>query len=194
MANSYYVSPDKDLRSIGRVALVELDNDSSYPQISADVTDAFFLALQKDQLFGLTLIRQDNPDWRSLRSNLDSTYPLRQLSAIRQTLKCDAVLSGTITQYQPYPHLTIGLRLKLIDLTDGQLLWGLEQVWDSADRSTERRIRSYLQSQMRSGSAPLSQEMVVVSSIRFIKFVAYEVAQTLQPKKPKMSTLTPKVP
>ena len=46
----YYRSNDKNLHAIGRVALVELDNDSSYPQISADVSEALFLALQKKQV------------------------------------------------------------------------------------------------------------------------------------------------
>jgi hypothetical protein len=193
-ADSYYLNPNKNLRTIGRVALVEPNNESSYPQISTDVSEALFLALQKNQLFGLTPIKQDSPDWRNLQANLDSAYPLQQLSVMRQTLKCDAVLIGTITEYRPYPHLTVGLRLKLLDLTDGQLLWGIEQVWDSADKYTEKQIKSYHNSEMRSGLTSLHEELVAISSINFIKFVAYEVAQTLQPRKSNKITFSPKVP
>ena len=177
----YYLNPDKDLSTVGRVAIVELDNDSGLPQISADITEAFFLALQKKQIFGLTMVRQDEPTWRSLQLEPDSMYSLEQLLAIRKALKCDAVLVGTITQYKPYPHTAVGLRMRLLDLKDGQLLWALEQVWDSADKTTESRIKNYLQSQMRSGFAPLREQLVVVSPLKFIKFVAYEVAETLQP-------------
>ncbi|MFB0524724.1 MAG: hypothetical protein ACETVZ_04240 [Phycisphaerae bacterium] len=180
-ADCYYLNPDKDLCTIGRVAIVELDNDSGLPQISADITEALFLALQKKQIFGLTMVCQDEPAWRSLQLDLGSTYSLEQLLAIRKTLKCDAVLVGTITQYKPFPHMAIGLRMRLLDLKDGQLLWALEQVWDSADKTTESRIKNYLQSQMRSGLAPLREQLVVVSPLKFIKFVAYEVAETLQP-------------
>ena len=193
LADYYYLNPDKNLAAIGRTALVELDNDSGYPQVSADVTELLFQALQKKQVFGLTVVRQSDPRWRSLQLDLDSgsqtqngafgvpsAYNLEQLSAMRKTLKCDAVLVGTITKYQPYPHLVVGLRLKLVDLKDGQLLWALEQIWDSADKTTEYRIKNYFQSQIHSALAPLHEQLMVVSSLKFIKFVAYEVAETLQ--------------
>lgn len=175
----YYLNPDKKLNTVGRVAIVELDNDSSYPQISTDVTESLFQALQKKQVFGLTIIRQDDPSWRSLQLELDKTYTLDQILAIRQTLKCDGVLVGTITEFRPYPHLAIGLRLKLLDLRDGQLLWALEQVWDTADKTTENRIKKYFRSEKRSGFAPMHDRLATVSSLEFIKFVSYEVAGTL---------------
>lgn len=179
----YYLNPDKDFSTIGRVAIVELDNDSSYPQIAADVTEALFQALQKKQIFGLTVVRQNAPAWRSLQLDLNSTYTLAELFAIRKTLKCDAVLIGTVTGYRPYPHMAIGLRLKLVDLADGQLLWALEEIWDTADKTTQHRIKNYFQREMRAGFAPLSEQLTVVSSLSFIKFVVYEVAETLQPKR-----------
>jgi len=180
MANSYYLNPHKDLRRLGRVALVELDNLSGYPEISANMTDALFLAVQKKQVFGLTVIRQQDPDWSRLQGNLDSVQALQQLPTLRADFKCNGLLVGTITQYQPYPHLVIGLRLKLLDLTDGQLLWGLEQVWDSGDKSVQKRIETYFSKEQRSGVAPVREELVAVSPLNFAKFVAYEVAQTLE--------------
>jgi hypothetical protein len=179
----YYLNPDKKLSAIGRVAIVELDNNSSYPAIGADVTEALFQALQKKQAFGLTLIRQSDPAWRSLQLNPETTYTLDQLTTIREALKSDALLTGTITEYRPYPHTVIGLRLMLVDLNDGQLAWALEHIWDAADKTTEYRIEHYFHSQMRSGFAPLHEELVAISSLRFIKFAAYEVAETIEPKK-----------
>ncbi|MHC4286445.1 MAG: hypothetical protein ACYSWZ_26300, partial [Planctomycetota bacterium] len=162
------------------------------PQISTDVTEVLFQALQKKQPFGLAVVRRDNPAWRSLQMDLNSgyqtqnsalaippTYTLDQLAAIRKTLKCDAVLIGTISQFKPYPHMAIGLRLKLVDLRDGKLLWAFEQIWDNSDKTTEYRIKDYFQYQKRSGFAPLREQLVTVSPLEFIKFVAYEVAETI---------------
>lgn len=112
---------------------------------------------------------------------LGSQCTTEQLIAAKEALKCNAILIGTVTEYQPYPHMAIGLHLKLIDLKDGQLLWALEQIWDSSDKTTESRIKHYFRCQMRSGYAPLREQLVVVSSLKFIKFVAYEVAETMQP-------------
>ncbi len=181
-AEFYYLNSQTPLSSVGRVALVELLNDSAFPKISADVTDALFQALQKKQVFGLSVISVSHPDWQTLNQKLHSDYTTTQLAEIRGTLKSDAVLFGAVTGYQPYPHLSIGLRLKLIDLQDGRLLWALEQVWDSADKTTECRIEKYFKQQMRSGFAPLKEQLVAVSPIEFNRFVAYEVAETLQPE------------
>jgi hypothetical protein len=178
-ADYYYLNREKDPAAIGRVAIIELDNYSSYPQIARDVTEALFQAMQKKQVFGLTTIHQQEPAWRSLQTKPDSTYTLDQLAAMRRTLKCSAIMTGTITQYQPYPHMVIGLRLKLLDLTDGQLVWALEQVWDSGDKATEYRIKDYFEHQKRSGFAPLREQLAVISPLEFIKFVTYEVAETL---------------
>jgi len=190
MPEYYYLNQDKDVSTVGRTALVELNNNSGYPQIPADVTEALFQAVQKRQRFGLALVRNNEPAWRSLQTALNPgaptqsmtvppTYSLDQLNTIRKALKCDAVLLGTITQFKPYPHMVIGLRMQLLDLRDGQLLWALEQIWDSSDKTTEYRIKSYYQYQMRTGYAPLREELIAVSPLEFIKFVAYEVAATL---------------
>ena len=178
-ADYYYLNPNKRLTTIGRVAIVELENDSSYPEISTDITGSLFRALQKRQVFGLTIVRRDDPSWRSLQLEGDSTYSLDQISAIRETLKCDGVLLGTITEFRPYPHMAVGLRLKLLDMRDGQLLWALEQVWDGADKAIEQRTKSYFKAQKGSGFAPLQEQLATVSPLEFIKFVSYEVAATL---------------
>jgi hypothetical protein len=179
-ADYFYLGPDNDLSNLGRVAIVELYDHSHYPQMGADVTEALFQALQKKQLFSLAVVNRNEPAWRGLQMDLDTTYTLDHLSAMRKTLQCNAVLVGAVTQYQPYPHLSLALRLKLVDLRSGQLMWALEQIWDTADKATENRIRQYFQQQMRSDYAPLGQELIAISSIKFIKFVAYEVGETLR--------------
>lgn len=175
----YYVNPQKNLLAVGKVVLVELDNNSTYPHIAADVTDALFQALQKKQVFSVATVSQTNPNWRSLRVDHEVAQSFEQLTAIRGTLNCNALLTGTITSYRPYPHLGIGIRLKMIDLADGQLIWAFEQVWDSTDKTTEKRIKEYFQEQIISGNTPLHEQLVLVSSLKFVKFVAYEVAKTM---------------
>jgi len=176
----YYLNPHKDLSSAGRVVVVELDNDSMYPQISSEMTEALFQAIQKKQLFGITVVRQSDSTFKSLQLDSGPPYTLDQLASMRQKLTCNAILVGTVSAYQPYPHMSIGLELRLLDLADGQLLWALEQIWDATDKTTEQRINSYYRSEMRSGLAELQEQLVVVSSLKFVKFVAYEIAETLQ--------------
>jgi hypothetical protein len=163
--------------------MVEMDSSANSPEIGEAISDALFLEVQKKQVFGVMAVRRDNPTWHSLQENLDSLQGMRQPEAIREALGCNGLLVGTVTRYQPYPHMAVGLRLKLLDLTDGQLLWGLEQVWDSSDISIQKRVKAYLKDQQRSGQSPLREELVLVSPLNFCKFVAYEVAGTFQREK-----------
>ena len=178
-AKFYYQNPGKNISGIVRIAIVELQNDSGYPQMSGDITEALFQSLQKKQVFGLTIVKQRDPLWKSLQLEPDTTYTLDQMAAVRQTLKCDGVLIGTITEFKPYPHTTVGLRLKLIDLTNGELLWALEQVWNGSDKITAKRIKKYLKETKSSSGYDVDEHITAISPIEFIKYVSYEVTQTL---------------
>jgi hypothetical protein len=175
----YYTSTSKNLQTIRTVCLVELHNNSAYPQISGDVTESLHQALQKKHLFGLSLLRQSDVVWRNLQIHPDSAYTLEQLLATRKMLGVDAVLIGAVTSYTPYPHMAMGLQLKLVDLRDGQLAWAIEQVWDTADKNTEEQIKKYFERELRQGFSPLGEQLAMLSSINFVRFVTYNVAETL---------------
>ena len=178
-AKCYYVNPDKKISSIGRVAIVELQNESLYPQISVEVSEVLYNQLQKKQVVGLSVIHKNDPQWKILQLPPVPPYDLQQLSDIRKSLKCDAIILGTVTEYKPYPHLAIGLRLKMIDLSDGQLIWGYEQVWDSTDRTCQKEAEKYYRSEKSTDFGLLRKTLVTASSIEFLKFVSFEVSQTL---------------
>jgi len=179
----YYLNPHKDLKDLGRVALLELANESAYPKISSDVTDGLYGAIQKRQVFGIMVVRQNDPRWQNLQLGKFDDYTLEQLAAIHKTLKADAVLRGTVTRYEPFPHLILGLRMELTDLTDGQLLWAAAQIWDAADQSTQARIRDYYKTSLLPKADSLEVGLGTVSSLRFIEFVTYEVAKTIKPSR-----------
>lgn len=179
--SSYYLNPAKNLKMIGRVALVELSNNSAVHQVSPEITESLFQEIQKKQMFGLTKIRQDDAVWRSLQLDADSSYTFEELIQIRKMLKCDAVLIGTITGFEPYPHMALGLRMRLIDLSDGQLIWAMEQVWDTTDKAIQDRIEAYYSPRrLIFNDENLSGQLGSVSSLKFFKFVAHEIAETLQ--------------
>jgi hypothetical protein len=179
LARYYYLTPDKDLATVGRVDIVEFINESSNPQISGEITRAVFQALQKEQMFGLRLFTLEDTEWKSLLLTPDTSYSLEELQAIRDTLRSDAIITGTVADYQPFPHMSMSLRLSMIDLREGKLLWAVDHTWDTADKETQERIRRYFKNEVRAGYQPLREDLVSISPIEFNKFVAYEVVQTL---------------
>ncbi len=182
ISDYYYKNPEKDISAIGRIVLVELDNDSSYPEISTRATKALYQSLQKRHLFGITVLWQSERPWRDIQAKPNATFTLEQLSAMQKTLKCNAILTGTVTEYKPYPHMVIGLRLRLIDFDDGELIWALEQIWDATDKTTQKQIDQYYSGQHllpNFKKTDLKDRLGAISSVKFVKFVAHETAETV---------------
>ena len=181
----YYLNPEKSPSETGRVIMVELQNKTDYPSISSQVSSVLYRALQKKQLFGISLIPQTHPKWKNLQLNLDKSYNAEELLKIQEELACDAIMIGTITHYQPFPHMSIGMRLKLIDLTDGGLIWAAEQIWDSSDKTTRHRMKKYFQEAKRLGitDKTLREKLSSVSTMEFLNFVSYETASTFDKQK-----------
>ena len=178
-AKYYYLTPDEDLGTVGRVDIVEFVNQTRNPQIGAEMSRTVFQGLQKKQMFGLRLFGLEDAQWKSLQVAPDTAYSLEELRAMRDALGSDAVVTGAVTDYRPFPHMSMSLRLSMIDLRDGKLLWAVDHTWDTADKETQERIRRYFRDQVRTGYEPLREDLVIISPIEFNKFVSYEVVETL---------------
>jgi hypothetical protein len=172
-----------NLQTIRTLCLVELHNNTAYPQISAEVTESLYQALQKKQISGMSMLRQNDVTWRNLQIRTDTVFTLEQLLETRKMLVVDAAIIGTITSFSPYPHMSMGIQLKLIDLRDGRVICAIEQIWDTADKATEKRIKKYFEQELRQGFAPLNEQLAALSTINFVRFVTYDVAETLKPER-----------
>jgi hypothetical protein len=168
------------LSSVNSAAFIELYNESDYPDIQAETTDALYHSILKKQLFTLSLVKQDTPAWKSLNYQPNSNFTLEQLYQLQQSLNTRAVLFGSVIDFQPYPHLSIAMRLKMVDLADGQTVWAAEQVWDSADKYLEQRVEKYIKDKMRTDRTADREKLTFVSSKEFIRFVCYELAETMK--------------
>ncbi len=175
----FYLNPYADISGVGKVVIFELDNRTSYPALSGTLTDNLSQALQKKHIFTLSTLHRNDPQWRDLDLDVSKSYSLEELSSIRQYLKADAVLFGSLTRYDPFPHMLMSLHLKLVDLRSGKLLWAMEQVWDSSDKRLEQRMKRYYKNQLRSGYEPMDWELLITSPRNFNRFVVYEVSATL---------------
>jgi len=180
----FYVNPRGDFATVGRVVLLELDNQSNQPDLSETLTAALSDELGKRHLFSIRKLMRSDPIWQALRLDGLSLQNLDELAALRQSLNVDAVMLGTIQRYRPFPNLQVGLNVRLIDLRSGKLLWAIEDVWDSSDKAVEKRMQTFFKEQMRTGYEPMNWQILTTSPRAFDRFVAFEVAQTL-PSLPK---------
>jgi len=162
-----------------RVLFVPLANETSYPVASAGMTSALFESVQGRRLFQLTSeVPSMGPDGNPFSDN-SHMLSLKDLAQIRRQTNCDAVLLGAVTCFSPYPSLRIGLYLRLVGLRDSRVLWSVDQVWDSTDKATQKRIERYFHDERGDAYDPIQWHLATVSPAALQQFVAYEVAQTL---------------
>lgn len=190
----YYLSSPRSLWRIRRVVFVELNAPNGYPRVAEETTDALFRALQDKQLFHVDVIARTDPACQDLPLESREAYTLEQLSAMRKSLGCDAILFGAVTGFQAYPRMRLGLYIRLLNLKDGSLVWAVDHHWDTTDKATERRIRRHFSSEMRSGYNPVRWRLGLLSPKSFQKFVADEVADTLPERPPPRPQTTRRRP
>lgn len=175
----FYVNPQANFATVGRVALLELDNQTTRPELSEIFTQALADGLGKRNLFSIQKVMQTDSVWQTHRLGNMQSHTLDDLAAARQAMGVDAVMFGTIQRYMPFPHLQIGVNLRMIDTRSGRLLWAVEDVWDSSDKAVERRMKRYFNEHIRTGYEPMNWQILVTSPRAFDRYVAYEIAETL---------------
>jgi hypothetical protein len=174
----YYINPEADFAALGRVVLLEPAPDSEYPEQGQALSAALTQALQKKHLFNVDRVDRGDPVWSDLELDRQP-WDLEHMRRIRRRLGADGVIVGRVTDYRPYPYLLMGLHLRLVDLRDGRVVWGLEQVWDSQDADVQKRMRGYYYSRLGTPYEPLGWQILHTSGQAFGRFVADEVARTL---------------
>lgn len=171
-------SPQK-LRGLRRVVLIQFKDETGQPRVAEDLTDALAQALQECGLFRVDIISRNSSQLDGLPIDKLEPFTISELSKIAAQLRCDAVLIGRVKQFQPFPRMQISVLLRLIDLRDGQLVWGVDEKWNSTDLVVEKRIKWYFGNRMRSGYEPATWELVTRSPMQFCRFVAFEIGGTL---------------
>lgn len=175
----YFVRENTSFGEIGKVALFEPVDVTCSQNLSLELMDSLAREMRKLHIFSVMPVEKSQPFWHDFEGDSSGGYKAEQLTAMRKSLGVNAIVFGEITQYESFPKMNIGLRLRMLDLRSGKILWGVEQVWDVSDRSTQRRIDDYYKTSLKHGYEPLGAEIVEVSPRAFNKFIAYEIATTV---------------
>ncbi len=90
----------------------------------------------------------------------------------------DAVLFTTLSDYKPYPPMTIGWRMKLVTIS-ADTLWAVEEVFDSADLAVSNSARRYDRDHVRNNPALEDSRSILLSPARFGQYTLQALFETL---------------
>ena len=179
VATLRFYRSDTAISRVTKVVMVELSEEIGYPDIAKKMTKTVAAKLSERGKFHVHILDFSHPNLRDLNLKKRNSYSIRELAAIRKALKCDAILFGRMHSYTPYPRHLVGIQLRLVDLSEGQVVWAIDDVWDSTNKSIAKRIDNYYFDEKADSFAPVKTEYACMSSNAFHDFIAYEISRTM---------------
>lgn len=105
--------------------------------------------------------------------------PHDALAKLAKTYGADAVLFTDVTAFSPYPPLVLGLRMKLAQVSDQQILWAADNVFSASDPGVANSARRHaLKLGTDRGPGDLSHTILQNPS-RFASYAAAATFETL---------------
>ena len=177
---SYHKSEEYNNTSVQRVLLLPLTIESRRDKVVDDVTDAFFIELQRSAKFDIVKAREFQ-DVLSQQKDVWTRGMIRAETVVeaKKRYKVDAIIFGTITQYQPYEPPVLGIKIGMFSARTGNIMWRADAIFDSSQASVIKLLKSYHKKQYQRKQSLYDWNLILLSMKRYAQFVAYHMIATL---------------
>lgn len=193
-----YQTARKAAAPFRRVLLAPLRREDGADAAELKIRRALADAVVKQRVFEIVPVsRRELVDIEVERSRTMGTFSTEDLLALNRRFGVDGVLTGTLTRFEAYPEMTVGLRLHLIDCRTGRVAWGTDNLLSASDPRVRRDAHNFYDLGYHDPADSLDEENKVLISPRvFSRYVAHRVVETLAvtlqpPPKPVPGTDSP---
>ncbi|MBK9991786.1 MAG: hypothetical protein IPP19_13890 [Verrucomicrobia bacterium] len=132
--------------------------------------------LTRDALAAISGLRQISSVERLPIALLD------KLLNIYNTYGADAILFIDVTTYSPYPPLKLGLRTKLARVSDGEIIWAADNVFNAAEPRVANSARHHAEGLGTDRGRTDLSHTILQNPQRFAGYVAAATFVTLPPR------------
>ncbi len=177
---SYHKSEEYNNTNVQRVLLLPLTTESRRDKVVDDVTEAFFIELQRSARFDIVEAREFQ-DILSQQKDVWTRGLIRAETVVeaKKRYKVDAIIFGTITQYQPYEPPVLGIKIGMFSVRSGNIMWSADAIFDSSQASVIKLLKSYHKKQYQRNQSLYDWNLILWSMKRYAQFVAYHMIATL---------------
>ncbi|MCH6255873.1 hypothetical protein MLD52_04895 [Puniceicoccaceae bacterium K14] len=182
VTNVHVTQLPKHLR---RVAILPF-HPGNYEHIDFSVMERnFMMELGKRNLFEIVEVEADEMMAEFEEESFSSieSLPAELLSKLHQIYAIDGILLTDISYYRPYQPVGIGVRLKLLDGRTGEIVWAVDEIFDSSSPTVENSVKTYYLSESLIQYPLNATDTVIQSPARFSKYVAHSVFNTISLQK-----------
>ncbi len=101
------------------------------------------------------------------------------MARLRKATACDAVLFTSLAGYQAYPPLRTAWKLRLVDCTEQQTWWAVDENFDAGSESVAVAAEAYARRNLNLPNPLLEDTGVLHSPLRFGQYTLSAVAKTM---------------
>ena len=177
---NYHKSEEYLNTRLHRVLLLPFTIESQRDKVVDEVTDAFYIELQKSGKFEI-IVPQGFQDILSQQNDIWNRGLIRAetIEEAKKRYKVDAILFGTITQYQPYEPPVLGIKIGMFSAVSGNIMWSSDAIFDSSDASVIKLVKTYYKEHYKRNQSLYDWKIILLSMKRYAQFVAYHMVDTL---------------
>lgn len=174
------VTPDFKSYPLARVGLIPLAGRALDPEQQASLQDVLASELARSSAFEIVVL-----DARDLEE-VPESEPMRRgcfrpatVLALARRYNLDAVLAGTVTDYQAFAPQRLGLSIDLVAVETGMAIWSGSVLLDASLEPVQQSLAAWHASQQVTECANESLDVYLLSPRRFAQFAASQIAQVL---------------
>jgi hypothetical protein len=174
-----YQAPGFDWALIRRIVMVPLANDSSYPHATFEMQETLASRMQCAGRFEVVLAAPSECITRRGSVRVNGRFDETEMLGLADVYNADAILFGTITQYQPYVPPQVGLALRLVRPADGAVFASIDGLWDARDQAVAEQARCYTMLTLNTETSLLGCDLAIDSPSVFRRFACHNAVEAL---------------
>ncbi len=174
-----YLADSRDLANVRRVMVLPFAEEAGVVADPLKIRDIYIGELQKLRRFEIVPL----PGVATEVDELNASVRFGRLSTEAIVSLCnryhlDGVLVGTVTSWRPYTPPVLGMRTQLVSVHSGAVVWAVDAIYDSSDRSTVSDLRHFHHHVQTDDGNLHGWELDLISPQRFCAYVAHRFCGT----------------
>lgn len=171
--NNFYLD-EEQIMEVQRVVMMPVHAPDIGLTAERDLDEQFLSKLTATQLFEVVSISREDLVRRFGRRSFSSATPLTDslFNYIKEASDADAVVFFDITSYHPFRPIRIGVRGKIVRLPDQEVLWAVDELYDTANRKTSKEAIKYEKKYLSRFESSKGHDSILMSPIRFTAYAA----------------------
>lgn len=174
-----YLADARDLVNVRRIMVLPFAEEPGVVVEGTQIRDAYISELQKLRRFEIVPlpasaheVAQLNQSARSGQLSTDAFVKLCQRYNV------DGIVIGTVTAWRAYLPPQLGMRTQLISAHNGAVVWAVDAIYDSSDRSVVSDLRHYFEHMQANDGNEHGWQLNMIAPSYFARYVSHRFVDT----------------